>query len=46
MVLREKLELECVSKADLDIFKEKIESILEGNVVHIKDELLTMDQLL
>ncbi|MGB3368762.1 MAG: hypothetical protein WBA54_14800, partial [Acidaminobacteraceae bacterium] len=46
MVLCEKLELECVSKVDLDIFKEKIEAILEGNIVHIKDELLTMDQLL
>lgn len=46
MLLREKLEVECVSKAELDVFKDKIEALLEGKIVHIKDEILTMDELL
>lgn len=46
MVLREKLELECISREELEIFKDKIEAVLAETVVHIKDELLTMDQLL
>lgn len=46
LVLTEKLELECLNRSQLEIFKEKLENILGDYIVHVRDEILTMDELI
>lgn len=46
IVLKDKLELECLNQYELDIFKEKIGNLLDGNMIYMKDEVLTIDQML